>query len=89
MSPRETFRVNRTLTKGYNDLVYSHQVQTALNAAMLEYDQTLSIAPDVTTAAANRWRKEGADAFRRVFETLNADSVPPTRQTAGGLDHQV
>jgi hypothetical protein len=88
MTPREKFRANRSLTKGYNDLIASAQVQSALDAAMLEYDQSMTIARDITEAAANRWRKEGADAFRRMVENLNADSSSPSPAPSGQLIHQ-
>jgi hypothetical protein len=67
MSPREKFRTNRSLTRGYNDLIYSNQMQTALDTATLEYDQCLSIAADVATAAANRWRKKKGGASKPKF----------------------
>ena len=89
MSPREKFRTNRSLTRGYNDLIYSNQMQVALDTAMLEYDQSLSIAVDVTTAAANRWRKEGADAYRRTLEKLNDSQVAPKPPLSGQLEHKI
>ena len=89
MSPREKFRTNRSLTRGYNDLIYSNQMQSALDTATLEYDQNLSIATDVATAAANRWRKEGADAFRRTLEKLNEDSPASKPSTTGTLNHKI
>jgi hypothetical protein len=86
MSPREKFRTNRSLTRGYNDLIYSNQMQIALDTAMLEYDQNLTVSHEVTTAAANRWRKEGADAYRRTLEKLNEDSPASKPTTMGQLN---
>lgn len=88
MTPRETFRANRSLAKGYNDLITGDQMQSALDTASREFDLTLSPAADVTTAAANRWRKEGADSFRRILENLNASSVAQSPMTASNLDHK-
>jgi hypothetical protein len=42
-------------------------MQTALDTATLEYDQCLSIAADVATAAANRWRKKKGGASKPKF----------------------
>ena len=89
MSPREKFRSNRALARGFNDLISSPQMQAALDAAGQEYDQNLTIATDVTSAAANRWRKEGADGFRRTLENLNANSVTATPPSPSTLDHKV
>lgn len=89
MTPRETFRQDRSLTRGYNDLIGGDQMQAALDAASREHDLSLVIAQDVTTAAANRWRKEGADSFRRILENLNASSVASTAPSTSQLDHKV
>lgn len=89
MTPRETFRANRALTRGYNDLILGDQMQAALDTASREHDLSLTIAQDVTTAAANRWRKEGADSFRRILESLNASSVASTAPSISQLDHKV
>ena len=89
MSPRDKFRANRSLTRGYNDVIFSHQFQTAFDAASMEYDQSLTIAADVTTAAANRWRKEGADAYRRIVENLNNNAAAAQPALAGQLDHKL
>jgi predicted alpha/beta superfamily hydrolase len=89
MTPRDTFRQERSLTRGYNDLIGGEQMQAALDAASREYDLTLAPANDVTTAAANRWRKEGADSFRRILENLNASTVATPPPITGQLDHKV
>lgn len=89
MTPRENFRGNRALTRGYNDLILGDQMQTALDTASREHDLSLVIAQDVTTAAANRWRKEGADSFRRILENLNAPSVTSTTASTSQLNHKV
>ena len=89
MTPRETFRANRALTRGYNDLIDGNQMQAALDTASREHDLSLTLAHDVTTAAANRWRKEGADKFRHILENLNATTVPPKPQASTALDHKV
>ncbi len=88
MTPRESFRQNKSLVKGYNDLIGGDQMQAALDTASREHDLSLSIASDVTTAAANRWRKEGADNFRRILENLNASTVGPTPPSATTLDYK-
>ena len=89
MSPREKFRTNRSLTRGYNDLIGGEQMQAALDTASREHDLSLAPANDVTTAAANRWRKEGADNFRRILENLNASTVTTPPPSIGQLDHKV
>ena len=89
MSPKEKFRQDRSLTRGYNDLIGGDQMQDALDTASREHDLSLVIAADVTTAAANRWRKEGADKFRHILENLNATTVPPKPQASTALDHKV
>jgi hypothetical protein len=89
MTPRDNFRANRSLTKGYNDLIGGDQMQAALDAASREHDLSLVIAGDVTTAAANRWRKEGADSFRRILENLNTSTVTTTPPPTNQLDHKV
>ena len=89
MTPREKFRQNRSFTKGYNETINSDQIQAALDAASLQYDHSMAPAVDVTTAAANRWRKEGADTYRKILENLNADSVAPPPTTVTRLDHNV
>ena len=89
MSPRETFRANKGLTRGYNDLIDSAQMQAALDTATREYDYTMQPGVDVTTAAANHWRKQGADAFRRILENLNVSVAAPTPKTSYGLDQKV
>lgn len=88
-TPREKFRFNKTLTRGYNDLIYGNQMQSALDTAALEMDLKLTIAADVTTAAANRWRKEGADLYRRTLENLNSDTPQPKHQDTSQLDHHI
>ena len=60
MTPRETFRANRALTRGYNDFIGGDQMQAALDTASREHDLSLVIAQDVTTAAANRGPKPWA-----------------------------
>jgi len=89
MTPRETFRANRALTRGYNDLIDGNQMQAALDTASREHDLSLTLAHDVTTAAANRWRKEGADAFRRILENLNTSAVAPSPPLTNQLDHKI
>jgi hypothetical protein len=89
MTPRETFRANRSLTRGYNDLIFGAQMQAALDAAAREHDLSLGIATDVTTAAANRWRKEGADKFRSLLENLNAPAPAATITATSQLNHKV
>jgi hypothetical protein len=89
MTPRETFRANRALTRGYNDFIGGDQMQAALDTASREHDLSLVIAQDVTTAAANRWRKEGADKFRSILENLNAPSVASPAPSTSLLDHKV
>jgi alpha-D-ribose 1-methylphosphonate 5-triphosphate synthase subunit PhnI len=88
MSPREKFRQDRSLTRGYNDLIGGTQMQAALDTTSREHDSSLAPAHDVTTAAANRWRKEGADSFRRILENLNTSTVTTTPPTPGQLDHK-
>jgi hypothetical protein len=89
MTPRESFRANRSLTKGYNDLIYGDQMQAALDAALLEYNLSLApVSSDVPAAAANRWRVEGAVAFRRTLENLNTTSVASTAPPINQLDHK-
>lgn len=87
LTPRDKFRSDRALTRGFNDTISSSQMQAALDAASLEMDLKLVVANDVTTAAANRWRKEGADLFRRILENLNSEAVAPTPITTSTLNH--
>ncbi len=89
MTPREKFRLNRTVTRGYNELIGGDQMQTALDAALLEMDSMLGITSDNIAAAANHWRREGANTFRTILENLNASAAVPPRSRAGQLDHEV
>ena len=89
MTPRDLFRQNKTLARGYNDLITGSQIQAALDTASRELDLSLAPAHDVTTAAANRWRKEGADNFRRILENLNTSTVQPAPPATSQLDHKV
>jgi predicted alpha/beta superfamily hydrolase len=89
MTPRETFRANRALTRGSNDYILGDQMQAALDTASREHDLSLTLAQDVTTAAANRWRKEGADKFRNLLENLNAPGVAATAPATNQLNHKV
>ncbi len=89
MTPREKFRLNRTITRGYNEVIGGDQMQAALDAASAELDEMLGPASEVTTAAANRWRREGANSFRQILENLNASAAAPARSQAGQLDHHV
>lgn len=87
MTPRDKFRSNRTLTRGYNDTISSFQMQSALDAAMMQLDLSMTTANDSTTAAANAWRKEGAQNYRKILENLNSDRALPTPQNIGQLNH--
>jgi hypothetical protein len=89
MSPRDKFRSNRTLTRGYNDTISGFQMQSALDTAMMEQDLSMPVANDSTTAAANAWRKEGAQKFRQILENLNSDRPTPTPHNAGQLNHNL
>jgi hypothetical protein len=89
MTPREKFRQNRALTRGYNETIGGDQMQAALDAASLELDNSFGITSDINSAAADRWRREGANMLRIILENLNASAASPTRSTAGQLDHHV
>lgn len=89
MTPREKFRQDRSLTRGYNDLITGPQMQAALDAAELEMDRLVVTTGDVSAAAAHRWRREGANWFRQILENLNASTVPPVAKPTAALDHQV
>lgn len=87
MTPRDKFRSNRTLTRDYNDTITGFQMQSALDTAMMQLDLSATIANDSTTAAANGWRKEGAQKFRQILENLNSDRPSPKTPVVGQLDH--
>jgi hypothetical protein len=88
MTPREKFRQDRSLTRGYNDLIGGTQMQAALDAAELELDRLVVTTGDVSAAAAHRWRREGANWFRQILENLNASIIPLTTKNTGALDHK-
>lgn len=76
MNPKETFQKSPA-SKGFTELIDSVQIQAALDAATLQFQSGFMPAPDMATAAANEWRRQGANQFRSIFERLG---LPPEQK---------
>jgi hypothetical protein len=60
-------------------------IQAALDTALLQLDTNLATSSDAQTAAANRWRMEGARAFASILLGLSDPEIKPTRVPTDNL----
>jgi hypothetical protein len=89
MSPRERFRADKELVSGFNDLIDSSRMQSAFDAAMLEYQSSLKIAITPEEATANWYRIEGAQKFLLTLKLLNTSVDASKRVDTQKLDYKV
>ena len=88
MSPRQRFQQNRELVTGYNDIVDSNRMQSAFDAAMLHFIDSLPTAVNHETAIAHAYRVEGARKFLDILKNLNTEAST-TKTTSTALHHNV
>lgn len=88
MNARERFYSNKTFVEGYTDLIESDRMQSALDAAMIEFHSRLKVPDDPQSASANEWRRQGAILFRSILEQLALSGKSPSKPVGGNLDHR-
>jgi hypothetical protein len=89
ITPRQDFRNNPLLAKGWQDRVDSAQFQEAVYAALAEMDLQNKAPADMATAASYSWRKSGALQFLSILMNLTATDTRPARATLDNLDHNI
>lgn len=75
-SPKERFRENADLIRGYNDRIDSAQMTAAFDAAMMQLSMSFGIPNDPQVAAANGYRLQGARMYLANLLTLNTSEMP-------------
>lgn len=84
MTYREKFRAS-DISKGFQNVIDSVQFQAAKDAAMLHFMSLLQKPSSIEDAAANDYRRQGAQAFLDTLENLKTDNEKPTQLTSGNL----
>lgn len=88
MSPKERFQKTETVSKGWTSIVDGVQFQFAVDMAVLEFHSRMGSPPDMATAAANEWRRQGARDFLKILMELNINTPPPTVARGKELDYK-
>lgn len=84
MTYREKFRAS-DISKGFQNVIDSVQFQAAIDAAMLQFMSQLNKPSSTEEAAANDYRRQGAQVFADVLTNLKTDDEKPTQLTSGNL----
>jgi len=84
-SPKDRFRENPDLVKGFNDIVDSNQMNAAFDAAMMQMTMSLGMTNEHPVAAANAFRLQGAQMFLANLKTLNTAVLPTKPKTDTNL----
>ena len=84
MTYREKFRAS-DISKGFQNVIDSVQFQAAIDAAMLQFMSQLNKPSSTEEAAANDYRRQGAQVFADVLTNLKTDDQKPTQLTSGNL----
>lgn len=86
VAPRERFK-QTAHAKDWANMSVSATFVAASDCALLHFAETLTPAIDMTTAAANHYRLEGAKSLLRVLAGLSDIAEVPKREPIGQLDH--
>jgi hypothetical protein len=87
-SPRDAFRKSDQ-AKAWNDISASEPFMKAGSAALLQMVMELQ-SNDVSEAANNQYRIDGAKLFFRMMMNLTSSDTPkPNAPTKQNLDHKV
>ena len=84
MTHREKFRASE-ISKGFQNVIDSVQFQAAKDAAMLHFMSLLNKPSSQEEAAANDYRRQGAQAFLDTLENLKTENEKPTQLNRGNL----
>lgn len=87
MTAKERFQQS-PMAKKFNDTIDGQMMTMAFDMAMLEFQSRFSKPPDMATAAANEWRRQGAQEFLSILLHLN-EKKPEPAKTNSGLDYRV
>lgn len=89
ITPRETFRSNKELVKGWQDRVDSAQFEAAATAAMAHFQLSLPFPKEMASAAAHAYMMKGACEFLNIFMNLAMPEQPAKAPIPQNLDHRV
>ena len=84
MTPRERFRALE-ISKGFQNVIDSVQFQAAADAAMLHFMTLLNKPASQEEAAANDYRRQGAQAFLDTLTNLKTENEKPNNSNRGNL----
>lgn len=87
-TPKARFIESQELVKSHMALIEREDFQRALDAALLQYQLTLSLeAKDANAAAAAHFKITGVLEFLHQFKYLGLAPTPPRTKPQGQLDH--
>ena len=84
---REEFRAS-DLSRGYTDLMDSTRMQTACDCAMMTMMGNLQPATSTVEAAANEFRRQGAQQVLQVLKTLALAPTKRGKRPEDNLNHK-
>lgn len=88
LNPRQRFKENNALSKGWDDFVVSTQFEQAAQAAMWAAEGAMPPTTDMGTAAANEFRRQGMRLFLdQLMNLCQVGTVKATPPTVRNLDH--
>jgi hypothetical protein len=84
MTPKEKFKASDH-AKGWNTVVDGRQFQFAADSAMFQFLSSLNKPDGIESAAANEYRRQGAQAYRDFLENLNSETNKTSHDTRANL----
>lgn len=88
LDARDDFK-RSDLSKNWSEFMVSNAFTSAAIAAMMELDRTLPIPENQEQAAANHWRRDGANRFLYALMNLAEPGTSPApKATTSNLDHR-
>ena len=86
MSPKEKF-LKSFAAKPFSEMASKPEFESAIDAALLQFSESLPITSDAQLAMAQRWRWEGSVLFARILKNMGTVESAPQVEQFGQLKH--